>query len=82
MWPYITGAVTTSPRTTFLISSTSSGGIVSGDMKLIFGVQKAGRNKQPPLATNNLLEVTDGLRRPPRPLLRGATQSISDLSMR
>ena len=32
------------------------------------------------LATKNLLEVTDGLRRPP--LLRGATQSISALSMR
>ena len=39
-----------------------------------------GRNKQTPLATKNLLEVTDGLRRPP---LEGeATQSISDLSMR
>ena len=25
----------------------------------------AGRNKQPPLATENLLEDTDGLRRPP-----------------
>ena len=30
-----------------------------------------------PLATNNLLEDTDGLRRPPH--LRGATQSISVL---
>ena len=35
----------------------------------------------PPLATKNLLEVTDGLRRPPS-TKGGATQSISDLSMR
>ena len=35
--------------------------------------QASGRNKQPPLATKNLLEDTDGLRRPP---------SISVLSMR
>ena len=36
-----------------------------------------------PLATNILLEVTDGLRRPLRRGgdLRGGTQSISDLSM-
>lgn len=35
-----------------------------------------------PLATKNLLEDTDGLRRPPLLLLGGATQSISALSMR
>ena len=36
-----------------------------------------------PLATKILLEDTDGLRRPPfYPFLRGATQSISVLSMR
>jgi hypothetical protein len=40
MWPFITGAVAVSPRTTVLISSADSGGIVSGDLKLIFGVQK------------------------------------------
>ena len=37
MWPYITGVVNTSPRTTLLISSDPSGGIISGDLKLIFG---------------------------------------------
>ena len=31
------------------------------DLALKYG----GRNKQPPLATKKLLEVTDGLRRPP-----------------
>ena len=36
--------------------------------------------RKSPFATKNLLEDTDGLRRPP--LLRGATQSISALSMR
>ena len=41
--------------------------------------QHAGR--KPPLATKNLLEDTDGLCRPPL-LLTGATQSISDLSIR
>ena len=44
----------------------------------------AGPCKNPPsnhpLATKNLLEDTDGLRRPP--YRRGATQSISALSMR
>jgi hypothetical protein len=29
-----------SPRSEVLISSASSGGIISGDLKLIFGVQK------------------------------------------
>ena len=39
--------------------------------------------RKSPLATKNLLEDTDGLRRPPfYPFLRGATQSISALSMR
>ena len=36
--------------------------------------------RKSPLATKNLLEGSDGLRRPPS--LRRATQSISDLSMR
>ena len=45
MWPYITGAVAESPRTEVLISSgvemsSGSGTIVSGDLKLIFGVQR------------------------------------------
>ena len=39
MWPYITGAVAESPRTEVLISS-GSGTIVSGDLKLIIGVQR------------------------------------------
>ena len=38
------------------------------------------RSKPPPLATKNLLEDADRLRRPL--LMGGATQSISDLSMR
>ena len=41
LWPYISGAVAESPRKHFLISKTSSGGVVSGDLKLIFGVQRA-----------------------------------------
>ena len=45
MWPYITGAVAESPRVEVLISSgvdhgDGSGTIVSGDLKLIFGVQR------------------------------------------
>lgn len=45
MWPYITGAVAESPREEVLISSgvemsSGSGTIVSGDLKLIFGVQR------------------------------------------
>ena len=41
--------------------------------------RKSRVSKPPPLATKNLLEDTDGLRRPP--LGGGATQSISALSM-
>lgn len=44
MWPYITGVVAESPRVDVLISSEAnfleSGTIVSGDLKLIFGVQR------------------------------------------
>ena len=45
MWPYITGTVAESPRVDVLISSGAdhgdgSGTIVSGDLKLIFGVQR------------------------------------------
>ena len=43
-------------------------------------LEALGPVRNSPLATKNPLEGTDGLRRPP--LLRGATQSISDLSMR
>ena len=42
--------------------------------------RKSRAGRKSPLATENLLEDTDGLRRPP--LEGGATQSISDLSMR
>ena len=42
------------------------------------GALRPVRNKQTPLATKNLLEVTDGLRRQKG----GVTQSISALSMR
>lgn len=40
MWPYIVGAVPTSPRSEVLLDSTPSGGIVSGDLKLVLGVQR------------------------------------------
>jgi arylsulfatase I/J len=40
MWPYITGAVPTSPRSEVVLDSTASGGIISGDLKLVLGVQR------------------------------------------
>ena len=40
MWPYITGAAPASPRTELLISSDVEGGIIVGDLKLIFGKQR------------------------------------------
>ena len=42
MWPYITGAVASSPRSEVVLDSTPSGGIISGDMKLILGTQRFG----------------------------------------
>ena len=47
----------------------------------MYATDPAASGRNPPLATKNLLEDTDGLRRPP-PSKGGATQSISDLSMR
>ena len=40
MWPYIIGAVAASPRSEVVLDSTASGGIISGDMKLVLGVQR------------------------------------------
>eukprot|EP01063_Lacrimia_lanifica_P008670 TRINITY_DN1571_c0_g1_i2.p1 TRINITY_DN1571_c0_g1~~TRINITY_DN1571_c0_g1_i2.p1 ORF type:complete len:1106 (+),score=165.84 TRINITY_DN1571_c0_g1_i2:560-3877(+) len=42
MWPYLTGRASASPRTEFVISSEDQGGIVSGDLKLLVGVQSYG----------------------------------------
>eukprot|EP00041_Stephanoeca_diplocostata_P024115 m.603621 g.603621 ORF g.603621 m.603621 type:complete len:351 (-) comp22455_c2_seq8:2081-3133(-) len=42
MWGYITGNVSKSPRTEIMISSEDTGAIISGDMKLIIGLQTYG----------------------------------------
>ena len=55
--------------------SYNKGSVDDPNLPLAFGNFGSGRSKQTtPLATKNLLEDTDGL--------RGATRSISDLSMR
>jgi len=55
MWPYITGAVAQSPRTSMMISSEDNGALISGDYKLIIGVQSYGFWQAPnyPNATTN-----------------------------
>ena len=40
MWPYITGAVATSPRSEVILDSKPNGGIIVGHMKLLFGKQR------------------------------------------
>jgi len=39
LWPYIKGAVENSPRTEIMLSSESNGALISGDMKIIYGLQ-------------------------------------------
>ena len=42
LWPYISGAVSKSPRTEIMLSSEDDGGLISGPYKLIMGVQSYG----------------------------------------
>lgn len=42
MWPYLTGKVTSSPRTEIMLSSDDTGALISGDFKLIIGIQSYG----------------------------------------
>jgi len=42
LWPYISGTVESSPRTEIMISAEDNGGIISGDYKMIVGVQNYG----------------------------------------
>ena len=42
MWPYVTGKAADSPRTEIMLSSEDTGALISGDFKLILGVQSYG----------------------------------------
>ena len=42
LWPYLTGAVSSSPRSELVLDSKPNGAIISGDMKLILGTQRLG----------------------------------------
>ena len=42
MWPYVTGKAADSPRTEIMLSSEDNGSLISGDFKLIIGIQSYG----------------------------------------
>jgi len=61
LWPYISGKVSNSPRTEIMLSSEDNGAIISGNYKLIMGVQSYGfwtSLNYPNASTNHSVEKT------------------------